>query len=85
MQNKGKISQVIGPVVDIRFNEGELPNLNNAVNIMMPDRVLVVEVAQHVGDDVVRCISMGAPMVVYVVWKPLIPVQRSVHLLGVKS
>jgi len=40
MQNKGKISQVIGPVVDIRFNEGELPNLNNAVNIMMPDRVL---------------------------------------------
>ena len=60
MQNKGKISQVIGPVVDIRFNEGELPNLNNAVNIMMPDRVLVVEVAQHVGDDVVRCISMGS-------------------------
>ena len=60
MQNKGKISQVIGPVVDIRFNEGELPNLNNAVSIVMQDRLLVVEVSQHVGDDVVRCISMGS-------------------------
>ncbi|MHB8096547.1 MAG: F0F1 ATP synthase subunit beta, partial [Erysipelotrichaceae bacterium] len=60
MQNKGKISQVIGPVVDIRFNEGELPNLNNAINIDVNGRPLVVEVAQHVGDDVVRCVSMGA-------------------------
>jgi len=60
MRNKGKISQVIGPVVDIRFNEGELPNLNNAINIDVNGRPLVVEVAQHVGDDVVRCVSMGA-------------------------
>ncbi|MDP3444908.1 MAG: F0F1 ATP synthase subunit beta, partial [Ignavibacteria bacterium] len=55
MQNKGKISQVIGPVVDIRFNEGELPNLNNAISIDVNGRPLIVEVAQHVGDDVVRC------------------------------
>ncbi len=41
MQNKGKISQVIGPVVDIRFNEGELPNLNNAIRIDVNGKPLV--------------------------------------------
>jgi len=59
-QNIGKISQIIGPVVDVRFNEGELPMLHNAIDIQMSDRKLVVEVAQHIGDDVVRCISMGS-------------------------
>ena len=59
-QNIGKISQIIGPVVDVRFNDGELPLLHNAINIQLPDRRLVVEVAQHIGDDVVRCISMGS-------------------------
>ncbi len=59
-QNIGKISQIIGPVVDVRFNEGELPMLHNAIDIQMGDRKLVVEVAQHIGDDVVRCISMGS-------------------------
>jgi F-type H+-transporting ATPase subunit beta len=58
--NIGKISQIIGPVVDIRFNEGELPLLHNAIDIQMTNRKLVVEVAQHIGDDVVRCISMGS-------------------------
>jgi len=59
-QNIGKISQIIGPVVDVRFNQGELPMLHNAIDIQLSDRKLVVEVAQHIGDDVVRCISMGS-------------------------
>ena len=58
MENIGKIIQVIGPVVDIRFQEGDLPNLHNAIQIKN-DTNLVVEVAQHIGDDVVRCIAMS--------------------------
>ena len=59
----GKIIQVIGPVVDLEFPEGELPNIFNAIRITNPaidDRQenLVVEVAQHLGNNVVRCISM---------------------------
>ena len=59
MENIGKVVQVIGPVVDVRFSEGELPNLHNAIEIVC-DSHLVVEVAQHLGDDVVRCIAMGS-------------------------
>mgnify|MGYP001375893883 CR=1 FL=1 len=59
-KNIGHIVQVIGPVVDIRFEEGELPNLLNAIEIEKDGETLVVEVAQHIGDDVVRCISMGS-------------------------
>ena len=59
-ENKGKLIQIIGPVVDIRFSERELPALYNAIEIFHGDKKLVVEVAQHVGDDVVRCISMGS-------------------------
>jgi F-type H+/Na+-transporting ATPase subunit beta len=59
-ENKGKLIQIIGPVVDIRFSERELPALYNAIEIYHQDQKLVVEVAQHVGDDVVRCISMGS-------------------------
>jgi len=59
-KNSGKIIQVIGPVVDIRFETGELPLLNNAVGIDVKGRALVVEVAQHIGDDVVRCIAMAS-------------------------
>ena len=59
--NLGKIIQVIGPVVDIRFQHGHLPALKNAIVVEKGnDEELVVEVAQHVGDDVVRCISMGS-------------------------
>lgn len=56
----GKIVQVIGPVVDIRFNEDELPKLMDAIEIEKQDETIIVEVAQHLGDDTVRCISMGA-------------------------
>lgn len=59
MKNVGKISQVIGPVLDVRFEAGILPNLNNAIEIDVNGTRLVAEVAQHVGDDVVRCIAMG--------------------------
>ena len=60
MANTGKIIQVIGPVVDIRFSNGELPALYNAILIQKDkDTTLTVEVAQHIGDDCVRTISMG--------------------------
>lgn len=57
--NIGKIVQVIGPVVDIRFNEENLPRLLNAIEIKNGEEKLVVEVAQHIGDDIVRCVSMS--------------------------
>lgn len=56
---EGKVCQVIGPVVDIRFHDG-LPALYTAIEIELNHQKLVVEVAQHIGDDIVRCISMGA-------------------------
>ncbi len=60
-KNIGKIIQVIGPVVDIRFSHGALPSLKNAIVVDLgDDKTLVVEAAQHVGDDVVRCIAMGS-------------------------
>jgi F-type H+/Na+-transporting ATPase subunit beta len=54
----GKVVQVIGPVVDIKFNSGSLPNLYNAIEIKMGDRTLITEVEQHIGDDVTRTIAM---------------------------
>ena len=59
-QNIGKVVQVIGPVLDIRFEDGHLPELLSAVEIQNGDRKVVAEVAQHVGDNVVRCIAMNA-------------------------
>ena len=56
----GKVVQVTGPVLDIRYNEGELPALLNAIEIDVNGRRLVAEVAQQVGDDVVRCIAMSS-------------------------
>ena len=55
----GRVIQVLGPVVDIRFEDNSLPELYNAIEIKINDSTLVVEVAQHIGDDVVRCIAMG--------------------------
>lgn len=59
-ENIGKICQVIGPVVDIEFDPERLPSLLNAITIQNGDEQLTVEVAQHIGDDVVRCIALGA-------------------------
>lgn len=56
----GKVVQVIGPVVDIKFDSDALPNLYNAINIDLGDKVLVAEVEQHMGDDIVRTIAMEA-------------------------
>ncbi len=59
-KNIGKVVQVIGPVLDIRFEDGHLPELLTAIEIMNGDKKIVAEVAQHVGDNVARCISMNA-------------------------
>ncbi len=56
----GKVIQITGPVLDIRFREGELPDLKNAIEIQSEDRKVVAEVAQQVGDDVVRCIAISS-------------------------
>ena len=59
-KNKGTVVQIMGPVLDIRFAEGELPELNNAIELSVGERKLVAEVAQQIGDDVVRCIAMSS-------------------------
>ena len=60
MQNIGKIVQIIGAVVDVRFPKDQLPKLLNAITVDNHGKQLVIEVAQHIGDDIVRCISMGS-------------------------
>ena len=60
MQNIGKIVQIIGAVVDVRFPKDQLPRLLNAITVDNNGKQLVIEVAQHIGDDIVRCISMGS-------------------------
>ncbi len=59
-QNVGTIVTVIGAVLDIKFHADHLPNLLNAIEIDNNGQKLVVEVAQHIGDDIVRCIAMGS-------------------------
>ena len=56
----GKVVQVIGPVIDIKFDSDSLPNLYNGIHINMGEHTLVAEVEQHVGDDIVRAIAMEA-------------------------
>jgi len=59
--NKGKISQVIGPVLDLEFDEGNLPAIYNAINITMSDgKKLVAEVQQHLGENIVRSVAMDS-------------------------
>ena len=59
--NIGKITQIIGSVLDIKFTEGNLPEINDAIKVPTKDgKELVVEVSQHLGDDIVRCIAMGS-------------------------
>ena len=58
--NTGKITQIIGAVLDVKFPEGNLPEINEAISVDRGNgEKLVVEVAQHLGDDTVRCIAMG--------------------------
>jgi F-type H+-transporting ATPase subunit beta len=59
-KNIGKVVQIIGAVVDIRFSPENLPKLLNAIEINFDNKTLVCEVAQHIGDDVVRCIAMSS-------------------------
>ena len=59
-EHKGIVHQIIGPVVDIKFNPEELPELLNAITINHRDGTIVCEAAQHIGDDVVRCISLSS-------------------------
>ena len=60
VRNIGTVIKVVGPVVDIRFPEDQLPEIMNAIEIQNGDKKLTVEVAQHVGDNVVRCIAMSS-------------------------
>ena len=59
-KNIGTVIQVVGPVLDIRFPEDSLPQLLSAIEVKQGDRVVVAEVAQHIGDNVVRCIAMSS-------------------------
>ena len=58
--NKGSIHQIIGPVLDIKFKAEEMPELLNAVDIMYEGKRIVAEVAQHIGDDIVRCVALSS-------------------------
>ena len=59
-KNTGRVVQVIGPVLDIRFESGRLPDLLNAIEIDNDGTKITAEVAQHIGDNVVRCIAMNS-------------------------
>ncbi|MBE6941700.1 MAG: F0F1 ATP synthase subunit beta [Ruminococcaceae bacterium] len=59
-KNCGTVVQIMGPVLDIRFEEGQLPQLLNAIHVPNGDSTVVAEVAQHIGDNVVRCIAMSS-------------------------
>ena len=56
----GRVSQVMGPVVDVRFEDGYLPAIYNALTVPVGERTLTVEVAQHIGDNTVRCVAMAS-------------------------
>ena len=58
--NTGTVAQVMGPVVDVKFPEGSMPSINNALTVPIGNRQLTVEVAQHVGDNIARCIAMSS-------------------------
>ena len=59
-KSQGYVSQVMGPVVDVRFEEGCLPSIYNALTMQNRDKTLTVEVAQHIGDNTARCIAMSS-------------------------
>ena len=57
MEN-GLIRRVIGPVVDVQFPSGKIPDIYNAIEVKLKDRKIVMEVVQHIGDNSVRCVSL---------------------------
>ncbi len=59
-KNVGTIEQIIGPVIDIKFDENDMPELLNAIEIMLDGRKIVAEVAQHIGDDMARCVALSS-------------------------
>ena len=62
--NKGRIVQVMGPVVDVLFEDGELPNIKDALEVDNGDKTCIMEVAQHLGNSEVRCLMLAAK-----IWK----------------
>ena len=60
IKTTGTVSQVMGPVVDVRFDEGTLPAIYNALTMQNGEKILTVEVAQHIGDNIARCIAMAS-------------------------
>ena len=59
MELKGAVAQVLGPVVDVEFDGGKLPEINEALTVELDGKKQVMEVAQHVGGDTVRCIMLS--------------------------
>jgi F-type H+-transporting ATPase subunit beta len=59
-KNIGKIVQIIGPVLDVKFESGQLPNINDAIVVEYKDKTVTAEVAKHTGDNTVRCIAMSS-------------------------
>ena len=59
-KNIGRVAQVMGPVIDVRFDDGHLPAIYNALTVPVGDTTLTVEVAQHIGDNTVRCVAMAS-------------------------
>ena len=59
-KSQGTVIQIVGPVLDIRFADDQLPELLSAIEIPHGDKVIVAEVAQHIGDNVARCIAMSS-------------------------
>ena len=59
-KNIGRVVQIQGPVIDVKFDDNHMPELLTAIKVALGnDKYLTIEVAQHIGDDIVRCISMG--------------------------
>ena len=77
----GKIIQVLGPVVDVEFENQELPAIRDALEVQNGDKKCVMEVAQHIGNHVVRCIMLAAVKVFTEIWKLLLREAVSKYLL----
>ena len=58
--NKGTIHQIIGPVIDIKFDQDEMPELLTAIKVETGERTIVAEASQHIGDDVARCVALSS-------------------------